>query len=155
MEKYKVSIQTRKKRQKLTAEVFTPPSLVGNLLDKISELCRESWEENKLFLDPTCGNGNFLVDILRRKLASGHNPLIALQTIYGVDIMPDNIKECRLRLLQEASERNPIGTDHITAVLTNIVCKDSLTYDFSFNEQPTDNQILEYLLLTEFQRLKI
>jgi hypothetical protein len=64
------------------------------------------------FLEPACGSGNFLVQILRRKLAAvelkygrsdfekRHYALLALMSIYGVELLPDNIAECRANLLE-------------------------------------------------------
>ena len=82
----------RQQRAKRTAEVFTPNSLVNDMLNKLPE---EVWEENKTFCDPAVGNGQFLVWILLRKIAKGHKPAEALKTVYGADIMRDNIQECR------------------------------------------------------------
>jgi hypothetical protein len=64
----------------------------------------------------------------------GHKPLEALLSIYGVDIMSDNIRECRIRLLLLVSLFETVTSDHIKAVLTNIVfvSKGSLEYDCSF-----------------------
>lgn len=68
------------------------------------------------FLEPACGNGNFLTEVLRRKLdvvgkRYGKNQLeyeryafVAVSSIYGVDIMQDNVEECRDRLFQEANK---------------------------------------------------
>lgn len=68
-------LQTRRKnRQKQTAEIFTPPYLVNEMLDKLTEYGPEIWEEGKTFIDPACGNGNFLIEVLKRKLDLGHNP---------------------------------------------------------------------------------
>tara|TARA_R110000824_G_scaffold338851_1_gene525372 strand:+ start:47 stop:562 length:516 start_codon:yes stop_codon:yes gene_type:complete len=81
-------------------EVFTPSWLVEDMLNLVSD---EDWADpKKIFLEPACGNGNFLVAIYKKKIAFGSTPLQALQTIYGIDIMPDNIKECRQRLLRLA-----------------------------------------------------
>ena len=107
--------EKRSKRQKQTAEVFTPIPLVNDMLNKLP---KEVWEENKTFLDPACGNGNFLVEILKRKLAQGHDSLKALKTIYGLDIMQDNIQECRYRLLKIV--RDNLTKEHLRAVLINI-----------------------------------
>jgi len=122
---------SREERYRTTGEVFTPPSLVRKL---VSSLPTEVWKENKTFLDPACGNGNLLIAVLWRKIERGHSPLEALKTIYGVDIMPDNIKECRLRILGLISLFQAVTKEHIKAVLTNIVWanKGSLEYDFSF-----------------------
>lgn len=131
--------ERREKRKKQTAEDFTPNFLVNEILDKLSEYGPEVWEEGKTFCDPSCGNGQFLIWVLFRKLAKGHEPLAALKTIYGVDIMKDNIRECRLRLLKAISLWEPIQEEHIKAVFKNIVWINSkkypggaLDYDFSF-----------------------
>ena len=134
----KVSSKIRQARQKKTAEVFTPDALVNEMLDKLPQ---DVWEENKTFLDPAAGNGQFLVWILIRKLSKGHTILAALKSIHGVDLMHDNIQECRARLLQIASAFGRIKQCHIKAVLTNIVCANSLTYDFEFDVPPTTQEI--------------
>lgn len=93
------SLIKSKARVKELGEVFTPAVLVSEMLDKLSPDC---WGRKKTFLEPSCGTGNFLVQILERKLAAGHSPLQALSTIYGIDIMRDNIIESRKRLLQKS-----------------------------------------------------
>lgn len=93
--------EKRQERRSKTAEDFTPLPLVNEILDRLSlESNNEVWSEDKTFVDPACGNGNFLIEVLKRKLNKGHDPLNALMTIYGVDIMLDNIQETRLRLLK-------------------------------------------------------
>lgn len=131
----------RKARRKQTAEVFTPPLLVSQMLGKIPV---EVWEPGKTFCDPSCGTGNFLIAVLWRKIELGHSPLDALKTIYGADIMQDNILECRERLLKIASVFEPVSEDHKKAVAKNIVWVDreiypkgSLDYDFDFNDDDT------------------
>ena len=61
----------REKRNNRTAEVFTPPSLVNEMLDKLPP---EVWQPEKTWCDPACGNGNMLLEVLRRKLGKGHEP---------------------------------------------------------------------------------
>lgn len=128
----------RNKRKKKTAEIFTPDSLVNQMLDKSP---KEIWKEDEenTFLDPACGNGQFLIWVLWRKLSLGHNPTEALKTISGLDIMADSIKECRLRLLKIINLYEKITKEHIQTVFTNIRClntkrwpKGSLDYDMSF-----------------------
>ena len=100
----------------------------------------EVWEPSKTFCDPACGNGNMVVEVLRRKLQIGHQPLQAISTVYGVDIMPDNIKECRLRLLKTISDSGAdIAIEIVRASINNIVVttlekfpNGSLDYDFGF-----------------------
>lgn len=88
-----------KARVKQLGEVFTPSELVNEMLDKLPPEC---WLPGKTFFEPSCGTGNFLVAILERKLRLGHPPLGALSTLWGVDIMVDNVVESRKRMLQTA-----------------------------------------------------
>jgi hypothetical protein len=137
-----VTTETRAARVKQTAEVFTPPKLVNEMLDKLPV---KMWEENKTFLDPACGNGEFLIWALIRKLQAGHKLLDALKTIYGVELMPDNVLECRVRLLKIISYFQPkITSDYINIICNNIVCHDALTYDFEFDKQPTQQELDEF-----------
>ncbi len=134
---------SREERYRVTGEVFTPPSLTKKIL---SSLPKEVWKENKTFLDPACGNGNLLIPVLWRKIENGHKPLEALQSVYGVDIMPDNVRECRIRLLLLVSLFETVTGDHIKAVLTNIVFvkKGSLEYDFSFAPETNIDDWLDW-----------
>lgn len=90
-------------------EVFTPAWMVDAMLDLVKE---DSERIDARFLEPACGSGNFLVQVLRRKLAavgrrfSGadferrHYALLALMCIYGIELLDDNIAECRANLLE-------------------------------------------------------
>ena len=81
----------RSERAKKSAEVFTTDGLVGAMLSKLP---KEVWEEGKTFVDPAgCGNGQFLMWVLIRKIAASHDPVEALKTLYGVDIVQENINE--------------------------------------------------------------
>lgn len=140
----------RKERQSKTAEVFTPAWLVDEMLDKLPE---EVWEKGKTFLDPACGNGNFLIAVLYRKIQKGHNPLQSLNSIYGVDIMPDNIQECRIRLLKFVSFFQTLTLKHVAVVLTNIYIADALAYDFEFNKVPTEAMCKKYWNMVQEKEL--
>jgi len=141
---------TRAARRKSSAEIFTPDVLVNEMLDKLP---KSVWRKGKTFLDPAAGNGNFLVRILIRKIERGHKPLEALRTIYGVDLMPDNVKECQARLLKIISTFEEITKDHIKAVLTNIVCANSLEYDFEFAATPTKAMINQWFRAKEWNAI--
>ena len=141
--------QTRAARRKETAEIFTPPALVNEMLDKLPI---EVWEENKTFCDPACGNGNMLVEVLKRKLLHKHNSVNALKSIYGTDIMKDNIDECRVRLLKIIKEHRKVTPEHVHAVLVNIRVtpftkypNGSLDYDFEFEDHIKNPEICEQL----------
>ena len=131
--------EIRDARRKKTAEIFTPPKLVNEMLDKLPTVV---WDDiEKTFCDPACGNGNMLVECLRRKLDHGHEPFQALSTIYGVDLMPDNVRECQQRLL---AMMPTVTAEAIKTVLTNIVCANSLEYDFEFERKPTAEEIATF-----------
>lgn len=117
-------------RVKETGEVFTSTSEVLVTLEKLPD---GQWEDGKTFLDPTCGNGQFLaaVAIIKREL--GHTSV--LDSIYGVDLMQDNVDECKERLLSIAG-----NTPANRSILDrNILCKDGLSYDYSFGKSPTES----------------
>jgi hypothetical protein len=104
-----------KSRQRVAdhGEVFTPPWMVEAMLDLVKG---ETERIDSRFLEPACGSGNFLVQILRRKLAAvelkygksdferRHFALHGLMCIYGIELLPDNIAECRDNLLEVFAE---------------------------------------------------
>jgi hypothetical protein len=90
-------------------EVFTPPWMVDAMLDLVKD---EAERIDSRFLEPACGSGNFLVQVLRRKLVAverkfgksdfekRHYALLALMCTYGIELLADNIAECRANLLE-------------------------------------------------------
>jgi type I restriction-modification system DNA methylase subunit len=114
-----------KVRVKATGEVFTPTPLVQEILDQLDPALFA--DPTKTFIDPSCGDGQFLSEVLIRKLENGHSLEQALSTIYGVDLMADNVRLTQDRLLCGHEELRHI-------VEKNIVNHDALTYDYSFGE---------------------
>ena len=91
-------IERDKARVKSTGEVFTPTPLVQEILDTLDQSLFS--DPTKTFIDPSgCGDGQFLGEVLIRKLENGIDFETALSTIYGVDMMQDNVELCRERLL--------------------------------------------------------
>jgi hypothetical protein len=94
-------------------EVFTPAWMVEAMLDLVKD---ETERIDSRFLEPACGSGNFLVQVLRRKLAAvelkygrsdferRHFALFGLMCIYGIEFLPDNIKECADSVLEIFAE---------------------------------------------------
>lgn len=90
-------------------EVFTPAWMVEAMLDLVKD---ETERIDSRFLEPACGSGNFLVRVLQRKLAAvelkfgksafekRHYALLALMCTYGIELLEDNITECRANLLE-------------------------------------------------------
>lgn len=117
-------------RVKATGEVFTPTPLVQEVLDNLDQSLFK--DPTKTFIDPACGDGQFLSEVVIRKLENGLTLEQALSTTYGVDLMPDNVVLTRDRLLCGHEEYRHIVT-------RNIVCHDALTYDYSFNGTNENN----------------
>ncbi|HET9136924.1 MAG TPA: DNA methyltransferase, partial [Candidatus Kapabacteria bacterium] len=123
-------------------EVFTPPWLVEAMLDLVKA---ETERIDSRFLEPACGSGNFLVKIFQRKLTAvelkygksefeqKHFALLALMCIYGIELLADNIDECRENLLEIFSEYLQIDPSNdfyraADSVLSlNIIHGDALT----------------------------
>jgi hypothetical protein len=131
-----------KKRVADHGEVFTPTWLVDAMLDLVKG---ETERIDARFLEPACGSGNFLVKVLQRKLAAveakfaksdferKHYALLALMCAYGIELLPDNIAECRANMLEILGEYLKIdqADDCYRAALfvlaQNIVHGDALT----------------------------
>jgi len=133
---YMSGIERDQNRVRATGEVFTPTPLVNNILN---DLPKELFTDTtKTFLDPACGDGQFLSEALIRKLENGIDFETALSTIYGVDLMPDNVKLCQDRLL--------CGQEHLRHIVEkNIVEADGLEYKYLFGEPETfGNGLFEF-----------
>ncbi len=135
-----------KSRVRDKGEVFTREKEVRAMLDLVKQ---ETERIDSRFLEPACGNGNFLIEILRRKLEVvksrykksqweyEKNSLIAIMSVYGVDIMPDNVIECQNRLFDyfkseyKALFKTKINDEYLGIVrfvlIKNILCGDALS----------------------------
>ena len=133
-----------KSRQRVAdhGEVFTPSWMVEKMLDLVKD---ESERIDSRFLEPACGSGNFLLAVLRRKLSAvqirfgqnefekRHNALFALMCIYGIELLEDNITDCRNILLGELKEFLKIADEDLIlsaarhVLSSNIIQGDALT----------------------------
>jgi len=121
---YMSGVERDQIRIKSTNEVFTPTAEVQRSLDKLPK--EVFTDPSKTYLDPSCGDGQFLGEVLIRKIENGIDFEQALSTIYGVDIMQDNVDLCRERLL--------CGQEHLRSIVEkNIVCADALRYHYRFD----------------------
>lgn len=139
-----------KSRQRVAdhGEVFTNIREVNAMLDLVKE---QTERIEATFLEPACGTGNFLIEILRRKLTVINNKyaksreefdanlIKAITSIYGVELLPDNAQECRERLFNEILEQYPRKFERNEAfhqlmrsvkyvLETNIICGNALNY---------------------------
>ena len=138
-------VRTRK-RVEDHGEVLTGKREVNAMLDLVKQ---ETERVESRFLEPACGNGNFLAVILERKLAIVEKrysksqleferyAVLAVSSIYGIDILPDNVRQCRQRLFEVFDSHytrifNDAGKDQCREAVRfilerNIICGDALT----------------------------
>lgn len=141
-----------KSRERVSAhgEVFTAPREVNAMLDLVKA---ETERLDSRFLEPACGDGNFLIEILRRKLAVclsrvkarqytqlqyEENAVLAVSSIYGIEILPDNAQACRSRLFEYFKQQyrelfkdkcKEACLEAVRYILSkNIILGDALTY---------------------------
>jgi len=137
-----MSLVKSKQRVADHGEVFTPAWMVEAMLDLVKG---ETERIDSRFLEPACGCGNFLVQILRRKLAAvelkyaksdferRHYALLGLMCLYGIELLPDNIAECRANMLEifaeylTLDESNDLYRAASYVLSQNIVHGDALT----------------------------
>ncbi|RTZ40610.1 SAM-dependent DNA methyltransferase [Candidimonas sp. SYP-B2681] len=147
-------------------EVFTPAWMVEAMLNLVKD---ETERIDSRFLEPACGSGYFLMQVLRRKLTAvelkfgksdfekRHYSLLGLMCIYGIELLPDNIVECRKNMLDILAEYLKLGESSdlyraATYVLTeNLVHGDALTMRAS-DGQPITFAEWGYLGKGKFQR---
>jgi len=128
-------------------EVFTPPGLVNDMLDLVAHECERI---DSRFLEPACGDGNFLAEVLRRKLLTvdkknarnrekwERDAILAVCSLYGIDLLADNIAACQDRLLAVVAETydachkttlpDAVGRAVAFILVKNIVQGDALTF---------------------------
>jgi hypothetical protein len=147
-------------------EVFTPSWMVEDMLDLVKG---ESERIDSRFLEPACGSGNFLKVVLLRKLATvqarygkseferNHYALFALMCIYGIELLEDNIRECRENLLGIFTTQLKIDAESpwckaaLVVLNANIIHGDALTLKTPDGE-PINFPEWGYLGSGKFQR---
>ena len=161
-----MSLVKSKQRVADHGEVFTPSWMVEAMLDLVKG---ETERIDSRFLEPACGSGNFLVQVLKRKLAAvnakfgksefekRHYALFGLMCIYGVELLPDNIVECRANLLEifagylQLREEDDLYRAASFVLAQNLVHGDALTMRDN-NKQPITFAEWGYLGKGKFQR---
>ena len=147
-------------------EVFTPAWMVEAMLNLVKG---ETERIDSRFLEPACGSGNFLVRILQRKLAvvelkfgksdfeKRHYALLALMCTYGIELLADNIAECRANMLEiladylNLEESEDLYQAAFYVLSQNLVHGDALTMH-TIDGQPITFAEWGYLGKGKFQR---
>ena len=161
-----MSLIKSKQRVADHGEVFTPAWMVEAMLDLLKD---ETERIDARFLEPACGSGNFLVRVLQRKLAAvelkfaksdfekRHYALLALMCIYGIELLADNIEECRANMLEilaaylNLEEPDDLYRAAAYVLSQNLVLGDALTMRVG-DGQPITFAEWGYLGKGKFQR---
>jgi hypothetical protein len=147
-------------------EVFTPSWMVEDMLNLVKT---ESERIDSRFLEPACGSGNFLKSVLKRKLTTvqsrygksdferRHHALFALMCIYGIELLKDNVEECRESLLAIYAEYLRADTDDVWTKAAAVVLKANIIQGDALTLTTTDGKAIEfpewgYLGAGKFQR---
>jgi hypothetical protein len=119
---YRLITESREheRRDQRFTTVYTALKMLNNFPDEI-------WEDGKTFIDSECGIGQLIVPVAIIKRELGHSEI--LSCIYGTELLQENVDVCQKRLL-DVTDRNTPNLEHVQK---NIVCCDSLEYDFEFN----------------------
>ena len=157
-----------KSRQRVSdhGEVFTPNWMVEDMLNLVKD---ESERIDSRFLEPACGSGNFLKAVLARKLETvqskygksefekQHHALFSLMCIYGIELLADNVVECREILLETFADflaidsTNKLYSAGATVLNVNIIQGDALTLTKT-DGKPIEFPEWGYLGMGKFQR---
>lgn len=110
-------------------EVFTPEWVVNDMLDMLEKESPGCFATDKTFLEPTCGDGNFVVEIMRRKFdlcQTRKDYTTALKSVYGLDIQADNIAECIRRVTVLCEQYFRPTKDELQIINDHYIMCDSL-----------------------------
>ncbi len=147
-------------------EVFTPAWLVKAMLDLVKD---ETERIDSRFLEPACGSGNFLVRILQRKLAAvelkfGRSDferrqyaLLAVMCTYGIELLEDNISECRANMLEVLADYLKLDQSDDLYRAASYVLSQNLVHGDALKMRTSDDQPITfaewgYLGRGKFQR---
>ena len=132
----------RKYRHHITQEDFTPPEIVDMLIEGQDDLFTDF---SKTFLDPCIGIGFIYIGVLKKRLEhcrTAKDILAAISTMYGTELMDDNVSECKDNIWNEISKfmadnnikytgKQDTFKDKVTEILDhNIVCTDTFKWDY-------------------------
>lgn len=148
-----MSLVKSKQRVADHGEVFTPPWMVEAMLNLVKD---ETDRIDSRFLEPACGSGNFIVQILRRKLAAvelkygksdferRHYALLALMCIYGIELLGDNIAECHDNVLDVFAEYFNIDeTDDLYRAASHVLSQ-NLVHGDALTMRTLDGQAITF-----------
>ena len=134
-------------------EVFTETHLVDAMLDLVKD---ETERIDSRFLEPACGSGNFLVRILQRKLdvvekkygkwefENRHYSLLAVMSVYGIELLADNITECRENVLEILTEHLNLDDDDPLLYAASHVLSQNLVHGNAMTMKNDDGDAITF-----------
>ena len=132
---------SRRKGAGSTQEFFTPYSIVKKMCDKVSD---EDWSDpTKTFCEPCFGNGQFVIMIIYNRIIHGIDWQTALETCYGVELMQDNVDECKDRVINLLKSLEIAFNEQTARDIMdhNFVCHDFFTWNFEDWREMTEEEI--------------
>lgn len=148
-----MSLIKSRKRVADHGEVFTPAWMVEAMLDLVKG---ETERIDSRFLEPACGSGNFLVRVLQRKLAAvdlkyeksdfekRHYALLALMCTYGIELLADNIAECRANMLDILADYLDLDKSDDLYRAASYVLSQNLVHGDALTMRASDNQPITF-----------
>lgn len=131
----------RKSKEVNSQEFFTPYSIVKRMCDKVSD---KDWADpKKTFLEPSCGNGQFVIYMIYNRLQHGIDWKTALKTCFALDLMQDNVDEMKKRVNKMLEQICPdYNKASATRIMNkNFVCANFFEWDFEEWRPMTEEEI--------------
>lgn len=134
----------RKSRRKIargSQEFFTPYSIVKRMCDKISD---EDWSDpDKTFCEPCFGNGQFIIYIIYNRIIHGVNWQTALETLFGLELMQDNVDETKDRVIELLNALGIAFNEKSARDIMehNFICHDFFTWNFEEWREYTSDEL--------------
>ena len=135
---------TKAGRKRNTTEIFTPDWVVNEMCDCLLEENPDAFAPEKTFLEPSCGDGQFVVEIYRRKLSRCHSRQdaeTALASVWAIEIQQDNMNECKARVRALFAEYGYSDLDFESVFATNFIVDDTLKVMRQWEEEEKTHQL--------------
>lgn len=122
-------VLTKKEKVARFGEVFTPRKTVEDMCDMLARESPGCFEPETTFLEPACGDGAFVTEILRRKFArcrTRRDYTAALRSVYAMEIQADNVEACIRNVTEFCRERFAPTKEELQIIRDHIIQADSL-----------------------------
>ncbi len=120
---------SKKEKVQKYGEVFTPQWMVEKMCDELEKENPGCFSPESTFLEPSCGDGVFILEILRRKFSHSKTRLdysTALLSVYGMEIQSDNVESCIANVIQLCNEFFKPSKADLETIRDHIILCDSL-----------------------------